>query len=68
MLVRKVEISSREKNQVPVMFDSLRMENGVETSDMSVVCEFPDVSLKIFVTCQWKWNMGRLSLLTVEST
>lgn len=68
MSIGQVEISLREKKQVPVMFVSLRMENDVETSDMSVVCEFLDISLKIFATCQWKWNMGRLSLLTVEST
>lgn len=49
--VSQVEISLREKNQVHVMFVSLRMENDVATSDMSMVCEFPDVSLNILATC-----------------
>lgn len=50
------------------MFVSVRGENNVATNDMSVVCEFLDVSLKIFATCLWQWNPDRFSLLTIEST
>lgn len=46
--VRQVEISLRENDHILLMFASLRMENDVMVSDvtisdMSTVCEFPDV-------------------------
>lgn len=45
-------MSMRENDQVLVMFTSLRVENDVRASEMSVVCEFPDIFLNIFVTCR----------------
>ena len=50
MPANQVEISLREKNQVLVIFVSLIVENDVSTSAISVMCEFNDVSLKIFAT------------------
>lgn len=39
----QVKWSLRENEQVLVLFTSLRMENNVAASDISVVCEFLDV-------------------------
>lgn len=41
--VGQVEMSSRKDDQMLVMFASLRVEYDVAASDVSVVCEFPDM-------------------------
>lgn len=49
MYAGQVGISLRNNDRVLVMFASLRVENDVAASDMSVVCEFLMLFLKIIV-------------------
>ncbi|XP_050887118.1 uncharacterized protein LOC127092316 [Lathyrus oleraceus] len=65
--VGQVEISLREKNQVLVMFASLRMENDVVASDMLAVFEFSDVFPKDICDLPLECEVG-FAIVLVPST